>query len=258
MKVLLLHHEDSPRSGPWTRQKWDLLVDLGKSSEAAAAATQKELGCPVLRLDSLREGTRDLTYVGNILRAARGRLLDSEGLDWWELTGILVHTELELSMLVLRLVGELRKADELFASRPGWPANACAALLNRDLHAFRNGAMPSMGRQFDRYRQALQNFSFSQIAEIFFDKHDPHYKWRRISRGPRRAAACPVVLVPSAYVNVSRMAAAYAHLLPDQQFLFVATRRSATRFELPPNVMLAALSAYSPASESHRELACLL
>src|SRR3974390_1342513 len=32
MRVLLLHPDDSPRQGPWSRQRWDLIVDLGKSS----------------------------------------------------------------------------------------------------------------------------------------------------------------------------------------------------------------------------------
>ena len=257
MKTLLLHPEDSPRRGPWTHHKWDLLVDLGKTAASTAEAWQKELGCPVLRLDSFRQGVRDLAYIGNILRSGRGRLVDSERLDWWDLSGILLQAELEFSLLLLRLAPQLG-AGELFATRSAWQTNACAALLNRDLHTFGHRAIRCPERQFKRYGQALRNLSWAQVAEIFFDKYDADYRWRQLLRKQRRVAGDPRVLVPSAYTNVSRMAAAYARMLPEQQFLFVTTRRSGTRFELPPNVSVTALSSYLSASNSRQELSCIL
>ncbi len=41
MRVLLLHPEDFPQRGPWSAQRWDLIVDLGRSSPASAAAWEE-------------------------------------------------------------------------------------------------------------------------------------------------------------------------------------------------------------------------
>ena len=67
----------------------------------------------------------------------------------------------------------------------------------------------------------------------------------------------PVVLLPSAYTNVSRMAAAYASLVPEQRFLLVATRRSGLQFDRPANVVAAELAAYAGAGKRSAETAAL-
>jgi len=257
MRILLLHPDDSPRRGPWARYKWDLLVDLGKSSESTAAAWQKELGCPALRLEQFRQ-REDLGCVEAILRTFRGRLLDSEGLDWWELTALLVHAELETSLLLRRVVAELPENADVFASRAGWPVNGVTTVLNRDVQDFAGGVVNKAAKKFVHYGRALRNLSFSQWADICFDKYDAEYRRRGLFARRKRPANQPVVLVPSAYTNVSRMAAAYARMLPDQQFLFVATRQSACRFEPLPNVSHVGLEAYISEGESQKEGACLL
>src|SRR5439155_21103732 len=55
----------------------------------------------------------------------------------------------------------------------------------------------------------------------------------------------PVVLMPSAYVNVSRMAIAYASTVPEMDFLLVATRRSGWLAEPSANVTVAKLASYA-------------
>ena len=66
---------------------------------------------------------------------------------------------------------------------------------------------------------------------------------RRFARN-RRVSGDPVVLLPSAYVNVSRTAASYAALLPDDKFLMVYARNSARMETLPSNVATTSLDAY--------------
>ena len=258
MKILLLHPEDSAPSGPWIQQNWDLLVDLGKSSESAAARWARQLSCPVLRLDSFRQSTNDLSLVAQTMRAGNGRLLDSEGLDWWELISILIHAELEISILLRRLATELSGDHELYATRTCWQANALAALLMTDVRNFGGRSRLGIVKTFKHYGRLLQNLSLAQVFEIALDKYDPQYKWRRSVSRRRPSSNSPVVLVPTAYSNVSRMAAEYARMLPGQEFLFVATRRSARQFEPSANVRLADLACYSPEGDSRDEFAHLL
>ena len=258
MRTLVIHPEDSPRRGHWRRQRWDLLVDLGKSSEAAAADWEKDFGCPVLRLDSFRKTIDDLAEVGQLLRKGRGQFLDSEGLDWWELTALPHHTELECTILLQRLARELSGHHDLYATRQGWPINALAFILNQDLRTFGDGVAFRVARQFDHYHQILRTIPIPQLVEISLDKYDAHYRWRRLFTTLPVAARVPVVLVPTAYTNVSRVAAAYASMLPDQNFLFVATRRSARQFEPTGNVRLANLACYVQQGDSRQELASLL
>ena len=52
------------------------------------------------------------------------------------------------------------------------------------------------------------------------------------------------MLLPSAYVNVSRTAASYAALLPSENFLLVYARNSARLKTLPSNVSTTSLDPY--------------
>ena len=255
MRILLLHPEDSPRSGPWAQQKWDLLVDLGKCSEWTAHNWQEHFRCPVLRLDAFRCPKDDIESVRKILYTGRGLLLDSEGLDWWELTGLLLEAELECATALQRLAREILGKHELYASRSGWPIDALARILQSSAQCFPHSKTT---RLVKRYSEIVKSTPLSQLAEIAFDKYDPEYNWRRIFASRRRRAKTSVVLVPSAYTNVSRMAAAYARLLPEEQFLFVTTRRSGTQFQPVPNVKLASLASYGPQRAGKRELPGLL
>ena len=118
-----------------------------------------------------------------------------------------------------------------------------------------------LGRLSDglvHYAQVLRRFPAGQIKEILFDKYDPGYRWRRRFAVAQKHCKDPVVLVPSAYQNVSRMAAAYAELLPAQAFLMVATRRSAHQFGLPENFQTRDLAQYAKSEDFSAEIASLL
>jgi hypothetical protein len=257
VKTLLLHPEDSPRRGPWTEERWDLVVDLGRSSESSARAWERELGCPVVRLESFRRSIEDPRAVGQILRAWRGRLIDREGLDWWELTSLFIHAELETILALQRLAPALPAITDLHSTRRGWTIAALEFLLGRKLAAFTRGNESSLVSRLGHYGRLLRRFSFGQLAEIFLDKHDSDFRWRSRLTPRRRSADQPVVLLPSAYTNVSRMAASYARLVPELQFLLVYTRRSGKQFTRPANVSLLSLAAYAAQPGPEAEFAQL-
>ena len=253
MRILLLHPEDSPRFGPWTRQKWDLIIDLGKSSESTAAAWQVLTGSSVLRLESFRRSVEDPREAGNILRSGDGRVLDKLGLDWWALTSLFIHAEVETALLLFRLAASGSLSGELYATRADWPVSGVGQLVGKQVPTFGDRDDNGVVHRLSHYAGLLRKLKLAQIAEIFFDKYDAGHAWRsRVALRPKPAAK-PVVLLPSAYTNVSRMAAAYARILPDQLFRLVATRRSGRQFDRPPNVQVADLAAYAGGQPSRAE-----
>jgi hypothetical protein len=249
LKILLVHPEDSARSGPWVGQKWDLVVDLGKSSAFARELSRERLNAPILQLDSLRQ-SEDVELMRKIMAVGSDQLVDDLGLDWWVLVSVFAYALLEEAIMLRRLASQLEPHAELYATRPAWPASGMALLLERKLHTFPEVLRPT---HFHHYRGVLKRFSFDQLAQIFLDKYDPRYRWRRRFPGRKPEFRGPVVLLPSAYTNVSQMAVAYASMLPEQSFLVVATRRSGTHFAPAPNVACASLAAYADGADSHPE-----
>jgi len=242
VKTLLLHPDDSPRRGPWASQKWDRIVDLGKCSEATAAAWQILFSCPVVRLRAWRRNVEDPRLAGQILRRGFGQLIDEQGLDWWDLTSLHVHAEVETAIALCRLAAEADLGGELYATRPDWPVAGVGILLNSGVQSF----LPSRENDITgRLARAFMNLKAAQWLEIFWDKYDPSYRWRsKLVRSNSRSSG-PAVLIPSAYTNVSRGASAYARLVPETQFLLVATRSSGLQFEAPANVSTAHLASYA-------------
>src|SRR5207237_5360081 len=103
-----------------------------------------------------------------------------------------------------------------------------------------------------RYVRSAARFPIAQLAEILWDKYDSNYFLRRRFTGGRKPSRNPVVLLPSAYVNVSRMAIAYARTVPKMDFLLVATRRSGWLAEPSANVAVAKLASYAKYETSTR------
>lgn len=257
MRVLLLQPEDSPERGPWSRQRWDLIVDLGKSSLFSVERWTRQFGCAVLRADSFRHGIADAKHVREMFSAGRSRLADEEGIDWWDLMSLLVAPYALTLPALLSVAKEISASAELWTTRPGWIAGIVAIALSRSLQSFEPSGLARSTARAMRYAGLVRRFSPAQFTEIFLDKYDSGYRWRSrfTSRQPRCAE--PVVLLPSAYANVSRMVAAYARQLPDQPFLMVATRRSARQFVAPPNVQVRDLAAYAAAGAAGAEVASL-
>jgi hypothetical protein len=253
MRVLLLHPEDFPQRGPWSAQRWDLIVDLGTSSPVSIAAWEEVTRTPVLRADTFRKGMEDIKQVRRLFSLGLGRLLDEEGIDWWELTSLLIALEAEAVLVFLRMLSEIDGTAEIWATRAGWPSSAIFALLKRPQQSFSQELSARIRKRVRHYGSLFGRFSAGQIKEIFLDKYDSEYKWR--SRFASRAAPLrePSILLPSAYGNVTRMAAAYARLLPEQSFLLVATRQSGRLSALPPNVQTRDLASYAGGDVPTRE-----
>ena len=257
MRVLLIHADDSARRGPWTRERWDLIIDLGRSSAFSAEEWGRQCGCPVLRADSFQEEIEDLRRVREILALGKNKLLDLEGIDWWNLTSLLLAFEVHAVLGMQRMAPEIGPSAELWSTRAGGPAGILALLLGRNLHAFRGGTLERVTDRVFHYAGLAHRFSPAEIKQIFLDKHDADYRWRSRFSSSEPVLSKSAVLIPSAYVNVSRMAAAYAQLLPEQQFLMVATRQSAKNFTPAPNIQVRDLAAYASGRPSTGELDCL-
>jgi hypothetical protein len=233
-------------------------VDLGKSSERTAACWQEIAGCPVLRLQSFRRSVEDPRLAGQIFRSGFGQLQDQQGLDWWQLTSVSIHSDLETAISLQRLAANADLSGELHATRSDWPVEGLALLLGRPVRAFGDTVPARATEPLRHFARAFGKLRLAQVIEIFWDKYDAGYQWRSRVTPSQNRSSRPVVLLPSAYTNVSRTASAYARVLPEQQFLLVATRDSGMRFERPTNVRVARLAAYAQRGGRRSETASIL
>jgi hypothetical protein len=258
MRTLLLHPEDSHTQGPWSRERWDRIIDLGLGGLDTYQRWSRQFACPVTPLNALRHEFDEIRQVRDLLDLGSGRLVDQHGLDWWELVSIEVHEQLE-QLILLRRFAALGAGDEVYVSRPGFHADALRALLGERLRVI--PAQPGTGKSgVNHYLRLAAKFPLRQLVGIFWDKYDAGYQFRGRFGGRRPHAAEPVVLLPTAYVNVSRTLLACAETLPETSFLLVATRPSGWVKDPPPNVATAWLRSYASvaAAERAKELADLV
>jgi hypothetical protein len=253
MRVLLIHPEDELLDGPWAGLAWDRIVDLGLSGEIGYRNAAQKFGTEVSSLNDLRsEDFQELRRVRELLGAGSGRLKDSTGLDWWDLTAIIIPQQLETIVLLQKLIATLGPGDEVHVSRPSIHADVLALKLGPSLHVFPSRTNPGR-RGLAHYFQLVKKFPPRQLLGIFWDKMDAGYQFRGPLSARRKPAATPVVLLPTAYVNVSKTAISYARVLPETRFLLVATRRSGWVDELPANVSRAWLRSYSSGKRKGRK-----
>jgi hypothetical protein len=243
MKVLLLDPEDDIQDS-WALEHWDLIVDLGRAPRSLYEEWRRRLGCPIFTIFDLALEVDDLTIWRDLLGSGMGRVVDRFGIDWWDVFGLLLQAELQNMRLVLRLSAELRQCRTLVASRPSLLADALRLQLGIRLTILQSGMGTRLTNRARRYGAALANLSFWQLRQVVYDKYDSHYVWRRrFSSMPARFPE-PVVLLPTAYSNVTKTALHYASLLPEQRFLLVLARESAAA-ALPSNVRMATLAAFA-------------
>lgn len=253
MKLLVIHPEDELDDGPWAALRWDRVIDLGRSGEESYARASARFGCSVTCLSEFRKNFREMRRVRELLALGMGRLNDRFGLDWWELTAILVHQQLELAFLLQLFTGSLDPRDEVHVSRPSFQAEILRLALGSRLHTFSTPTGQLRG-SVRHYLQVFRKFPRSQLAEIFWDKTDSGYQIRGLFNTRPKPQSAPVVLLPSSYVNVSRTGAAYAESLPDARFLLMLTRRSGWIDNLPANVAVTWLRRYAAVGERSRRL----
>jgi hypothetical protein len=254
MKVLLIHSGDDPEAGPWAGLPWDRIVDIGLGGEGSYARWTRQFGCPVINLDSLRDGFHDFRRVRDILGMGCGRLVDEHGLDWWEIMSILIPGEVETLIVLRRLVQTLGSEDEVYVSRPGLHASLLQWLLPAQVKVFplRKGARKG---GLGHYVRVSNRLSASQMIDVFWDKFDAGYQFRGRLTRKRQPSTHPVVLLPTAYINVSRTGVAYANTFPEEDFLLVTTRQSGWVQDPPPNVATAWLSSYASVHDRSGEYA---
>lgn len=244
MKILLMHSGDDPEKGPWASVPWDRIVDLGMGGVESYARWTRRFACPVTTLGSLRNAFDDFRRVRELLAFGCGRLIDEYGLDWWELMSLFLHGQLETLILLQHFAQTVGPADDVYVSRPGLHASILQCLLPARLKVFppsREAKRSGLGH----YLRVFNKLSAEQLTDVFWDKSDTGYQFRGRLVRRRPTSTRPVILLPTAYVNVSRTGIAYANTFPEEDFLLVATRRSGWIQDGPRNVSARWLSSYA-------------
>jgi hypothetical protein len=188
-----------------------------------------------------------------LLSAGLDHLVDSESIDWWDLFAGPLYQQIEQVMLATVLAEQFPADAEILATRPHFVTQALAVLTGREIRFFSAAQKMVFGLGGSQFLKKLSALRPSQMAEIAFDKWDGDYRLRRLIRARRSKSTTRAVLLPSAYVNVSRTQIAYARMLPHRRFLLVVTRQSGRRVEIPANVELRSLASYVPGHSSATE-----
>ncbi len=258
MRVFLLHPDDDFHSS-WTRQHWDSVVDLGRAPKSFYDERSVELGCTVFSIFDLAVETEDLRIWRGLLELGMGQVVDRFGIDWWDVISLVLQPELQDVQLALRLAGKLRGCHTLVASRPSLAAEAVRLRLGIPLQVFPRRLWKRLVPHILRRSvSAAVNLSLEHSLQVVYDKYDPHYHWRRHLAGPSTQVAKEksesVVLLPSAYSNVTKTALSYAGILPEQKFLLVLARESGAVSPVPPNVESARLASFATQTYDKNEL----
>jgi hypothetical protein len=251
-KVFLLHPEDRIHE-KHVRGSWDRIIDFGRAPVSTYQRWSRECNCEATSIYDLAAEINDLEELKHLLQSGLGQLIDPYGLDWWDILSVLLVSDLQKLLLVTRLAAELSPGCELHASRPDPFFAALAHRLGVELTV---QSQSRVWRRLVHYRSAARSLDLAQLFQVVQDKFDPrHSIRRRLAKAPLKSRN-PVILLPSAYINVSRIAIQYSACMPEQQFLLVYGRNSGKLNSLPANVCSAALDGYFTAID-RRELARL-
>jgi hypothetical protein len=256
MRVLLLHPDDDFH-GSWTSEHWDSVIDLGRAPKSFYSERSAALGCPVFSIFDLAVEVEDLQIWRQLLEPGMGRVVDRFGIDWWDVISLLLHPELQEVRLAFRLAEKLTGCRTLAVSRLSVTAEVLRLRLGIPLHVLDQGlAKRLVPRILRRSATAAKNLNLEQLRQVVYDKYDPHYRWRRrlADPPPLLPRPEPVVLLPSAYSNVTRAAFSYARILSGQRFLLILARESGAVSPVPPNVQTACLAGFATTKLDRHEL----
>jgi hypothetical protein len=261
MRVLLIHPEDSVIASPWAISRWDLIVDLGWAGSSQYAVWGARFDCPVRSLFSFANWREDVVRIRQFCGFGTDRLVDAEGIDWWELLAPSSYQQVYEFLLLQKVAHEIQIPAEVCVTRPHHLADALGRLLGVRVAPFVAQSERSAPARFRRFATKLRALTCAQIVQIAFDKWDSDYGIRRyFSRHRPSSGSGNRVLLPSAYRNVSRLLTSYAGLLPDRSFLLVTTRTDGEIKNLPPHIGATPLAAYAPRPRNkttEREIASL-
>jgi hypothetical protein len=124
-------------------------------------------------------------------------------------------------------------------------AEALRVQLGIPLQVLHGGLRKRLVRGVLRRGRAVANLTFEQLRQVVYDKYDPHYRWRKKLAPAQLSKSEPVVLLPTAYSNVTKTAFRYARILPEQKFLLILARESAAVSPVPANVETAGLAGFA-------------
>jgi len=250
MRCLLLHPEDDPLAAAWGRGPWEQVIDMG----IAGPLTYKSWGTalhsevePYPSLDSA-----DFAILRQMHSFGLGQLVDERGLDWWDIIWVRWLDQVVDLVLTAKFVASLGSSDEIWVRSEGYARVLDVVAPGR----VRRVRAPQ--RRPKSRLERLRRLTFSQVLEILGDKYDGGYRRRRWAAPAKANCSRPVVLLPSAYGNASRTALSLAASLPEQEFLLIATRRSAWVNPVPQNAKRAWLSSYAVGQQDSREVHGLL
>src|SRR5437870_3629882 len=139
---------------------------------------------------------------------------------------------MERCFMLMGLAKELDSSAKLFCSRPDAHARALQKSLGIECHLLKGGSS-AFTRKLRHYKDALSFLDFGQLSQIVQDKFDPEHSIRRCLVSKKPCTGQQVFLLPTAYINVSRMAVSYAALLPEEQFLLAVARPGGKLKSLP-------------------------
>jgi len=239
--VLLLHPDDDPSSFP--QLKWSHVVDLGRAPEATYQTWSNNVACPVMSLFDLNAGTEDLHLTRELLEFGMGEVVDQFGIDWWDVLVQSIVPQIQQLTLLRRLAVMVSPGTDVYCTRPHFLASGLQSLTAGKLVILQTGKGRLVSRA-RRYMSAIQQLDFAQFTQVLQDKFDPEHAMRKHFARRPGIGSPPVVLLPSAYINVSRTAAEYAAMLPGVAFLLVHARNSGRLDRLPNNVKAASLDGY--------------
>ena len=256
LNILFLHPEDTPWSGEWKDHSWDLVVDLGWAGSACYQRWGQRLKTRVVSLYDFQQPLEVFQKINQLMQAGRNRLLDSRGLDWWEIQAAVSYEAFQKTILLARLKNEVKSGAEIYVTRTS-PLSPLLRHLWGKVHYFEPGR--PLGKSLRSLPKRLRRLTLPQIVEIACDKWDADHNWRRRWHKRRANSTQPVVLLPSPYINVAKTVVGYANLLPHRKFLLAYTRKSGSWAQPPANVQLTALSAYAvPVGQYRAEAGSLL
>jgi hypothetical protein len=253
MRVLLVHPEDSVIEGPWAVSRWDLIVDLGWAGSSQYAVWDVRIGCPVSSVWDFADWHEDVRRIQELCGIGKNRLVDAEGIDWWELLAPISYQQVYEFLLLQKVAREVQVPAEVRVTRPHRLADTLGKLVGVKVDPFIARSERSASARFNGFIQKLRTLTSAQIVQIAFDKWDSDYGVRRyFSKLSQSSGLGKRVLLPSAYRNVSRVLTKYAGLLPDRSFLLVTTRADGEVKDLPPHICASSLAAYAPRPGNNR------
>jgi hypothetical protein len=255
MRVLLLHPDDNFDSIS-RDQHWDAIVDLGRAPDSFYEEQSALLGCCVNSIFDPACEVEDLKSWRPLFKPGMGIVVDHLGIDWWDVISCLLQPQIQDMQLALRLAERLQGCVELAATRTSTIAEALRIQLGIPIHQIQMKSSNSLMRGILRRGRTAADLGFVQARQVVYDKYDPHYRWRsKLEAASRqRHDSAPVVLLPTAYSNVTKTALSYARLLPEQKFLLVVARESAAASSIPTNVLTTRLAAFATKKKNNDEI----